>query len=145
MWRRGDHWTSRLDTVQTTVESWQRNFAKVLQYLEKCLLEILKSSVFKCLSSSYELDEQSFKKTIEHKTVVFLGHMNDNSNFTFPITSPCTRRLSRCFEQGEGTTLGAISKYCENIPESLTSLLEPGARSSGDHVGMMDGCLISGH
>ena len=32
------------------------------------------------------LDYQSFKKTIGHKTVVFLGHMNDNSNFTFPIT-----------------------------------------------------------
>ena len=35
---------------------------------------------------------QSFKKTIEHKTVVFLGHMNDNSNFTFPITSTIPRR-----------------------------------------------------
>ena len=35
---------------------------------------------------SHALDEQSYKKTIEHKTVVFLGHMNDNSNFTFPIT-----------------------------------------------------------
>ena len=36
---------------------------------------------------SHKLDEQSLKKTIHHKTVVFLGHMNDNSNFTFPITS----------------------------------------------------------
>ena len=78
--------------MQTRVESWQINFAKVLQYLEKRLLEILKSSVFKCLSSSHELDEQSFKKTIEHKTVLFLGHMNDNSNFTFPKTSTIPRR-----------------------------------------------------
>ena len=37
--------------------------------------------------TSHDLDEQGFKKTIEHKTVVFLGHMNDNSNFTFTITS----------------------------------------------------------
>ena len=36
---------------------------------------------------SHKLDEHSFKKMIEHKTVVFLGHMNDNSDFTFPITS----------------------------------------------------------
>ena len=41
---------------------------------------------------SHKLDEQSFKKTIHHKTVVFLGHMNDNSNFTFPITSTIPRR-----------------------------------------------------
>ena len=40
-----------------------------------------------CMFISYEQDEQSFKKKIQHKTVVFLGHMNDNSNFTFPITS----------------------------------------------------------
>ena len=33
------------------------------------------------------MDEQSFKKMIEYKAVVFLGHMNDNSNFTFPVTS----------------------------------------------------------
>ena len=42
--------------------------------------------------NSHKLDEQSFKKTIHHKTVVFLGHMNDNSNFTFPITSTIPRR-----------------------------------------------------
>ena len=41
---------------------------------------------------SHKLDEQSFKKTIHHKTVVFLGHVNDNSNFTFPITSTIPRR-----------------------------------------------------
>ena len=41
---------------------------------------------------SYEQDKQSFKKKIQHKTVVFLGHMNDNSNFTFPLTSTIPRR-----------------------------------------------------
>ena len=44
------------------------------------------------INVSHKLDEQSFKKTIHHKTVVFLGHMNDNSNFTFPITSTIPRR-----------------------------------------------------
>ena len=39
------------------------------------------------IDSKHEQNYQSFKKTIQHKTVVFLGHMNDNSNFTFPITS----------------------------------------------------------
>ena len=36
--------------------------------------------------SSYEQDKKNFKKKIQHKTVVFLGHMNDNSNFTFPVS-----------------------------------------------------------
>ena len=44
------------------------------------------------MNISHELDEQRFKKMIQHKTVVFLGHMNDNSNFTFPITSTIPRR-----------------------------------------------------
>ena len=47
---------------------------------------------FVYVNISHKLDEQSFKKTIHHKTVVFLGHMNDNSNFTFPITSTIPRR-----------------------------------------------------
>ena len=42
--------------------------------------------------NSHKLDEQSFKKMYGHKIVVFFGHMNDNSNFTFPITSTIPRR-----------------------------------------------------
>ena len=52
----------------------------------------IKDKSLSMMTSSHKLDEQSFKKTIHHKTVVFLGHMNDNSNFTFPITSTIPRR-----------------------------------------------------
>ena len=57
-----------------------------------CLLKERKVKKIYRVFISHKLDEQSFKKTIHHKTVVFLGHMNDNSNFTFPITSTIPRR-----------------------------------------------------
>ena len=58
----------------------------------KLLVTLITSILDTFMYSSQKLDEQSFKKTIQHKTVVFLGHMNDNSNFTFPITSTIPRR-----------------------------------------------------
>ena len=58
----------------------------------KLLVTLITSILDTFMYSSQKLDEQSFKKTIQHKTVVFLGHMNDNSNFTFPMTSTIPRR-----------------------------------------------------
>ena len=47
------------------------------------------------------------KKTIQHKTVVFLGHMNDNSNFTFPMKSSREKenRNQRVFKETTGLLL----------------------------------------
>ena len=64
--------------------SWVTAAVGSLANLEVLSYDILEVKGMYLLAMSW-MNKVS-KKTLQHKTVVFLGHMNDNSNFTFPIT-----------------------------------------------------------